>query len=295
MKIILGIPSASGKIDFRLTNSLCTWYQDHLVNWIEGMPRDKQPPFYVQFHHVIAAKEHTERAHTTLFKKAFYDYCADWLVITGDDQWGARIDEFSRIVAMCAEGDKRKAAIIGAPVALSRGGGGYNIQKRRNELFGVDLTGEDLVFPVDRIGSGFTGYSCNWFKSKWSTPNEQDWWYSPFSLELAKDGTTKSFSSLGLDYRICDIVKEKGGKIFCDRRVAISHDRTYDQADEFGLYRYTTYNDQRQLINEYRNRFTPPNYTHTEKKENGNDNEIAKSGNDSKGLSHRNDCGHKPS
>jgi hypothetical protein len=252
MRILLGIPTATGGIDFRLANTLTQFYQDHFINWIEGLPRDQQPPFYVEFTHVIAAKEHTERAHTTLLKKAIYDYRADWLVICGADQWAARIDEFTRMVTMCAEGERHKAAIIGAPVALSRGGGGYNIQKERNKLFGVDLTSEDSVFAVDRIGSGFTAYSCNWFRAKWPTPNEQQWWLSPFTL----DPETGEFSSWGLDYRICDLVKAKGGKIFCDRRVAISHERTYDQADEFGLYRFDDYNGTLSLTKEYRDRFT---------------------------------------
>jgi len=260
MRVILGIPCYQSKIHFRLAKTLELFQTSYLTEFVEGCGHKN--PFHVQYISIFSSDVDVNKQHYQLMFDAMYTFKADWLIIMGSDQWATRQNEFSHVVEMLAVGDKHKAAIIGAPVPLSAGGGGYNIQVVKDEPFGHGIP-PNKVFDVDRIGSGFAAYSCNWFRARWPECTPEEPWFQSFPKW--KDTKTR-VDRYGLDYYICDKVREKGGLILCDSRVAISHERTFDCSDTFGEYIYNKFGE-RQLTNDYQGAFQPPEYRNQQTQE----------------------------
>jgi hypothetical protein len=137
-----------------------------------------------------------------------------WLLTSDADTYHMKPGD---IAGMLAEGVKRDAAVIAAPVRM-RNRGGFNLAK-------VDAEGEEHPYAedefkgktleVDQIGTGFMAINCEWVKRCMPEP-----WFEMHqvpSTDLSPPGWN------GEDYHFCRGVKARGGLILADGRFEPTH------------------------------------------------------------------------
>lgn len=138
---------------------------------------------------------------------------SEWCLMTDADTCCTHADQIYR---MLDEGNRRRAAVIGAPVKM-RGRPGFNVQVQTADHVLRYLTPEELagkVLPVTHIGTALFAIRCGWIV--------RNWWPGPWfqtTQILDENGPQK----LGEDFTFCRAVARRGGLVLADGRVSTDH------------------------------------------------------------------------
>lgn len=144
---------------------------------------------------------------------------ADWLLMCDADTYHPIAPA---IWEMLATGEKRGAAVIGAPVKM-RKRDGYNVS--RGDDFALVPPDEfrNAVIEVDRIGTAFTAINLKWIAEHWGDAPWFQFIYKPAGATV---------DVLGEDYAFCGGVKQRGGLILADGRFEPVH---VEATNEMGM------------------------------------------------------------
>lgn len=156
-----------------------------------------------------------DKARNILIAKS-RDAKADWLLMCDADTYYPLPQA---IWEMIAEGHKRGAAVIGAPVKM-RKREGYNVSRGDSFALVPEAEWRKQVVEVDRIGTAFTAINIPWLVQHW----ENSPWFRFEHIEGPQPET------VGEDYAFCAGVKKRGGRIYADGRFEPVHVSATDEA-----------------------------------------------------------------
>jgi hypothetical protein len=158
-----------------------------------------------------------DKARNLLVAKARDAKC-DWLLMCDADTY---YPIPQAIFQMIHEGDRRQAAVIGAPVKM-RKRPGYNVSRGEKFALVPEEEWRKQVIAVDRIGTAFTAVNMHWLGDKWP--------HSPWFKFEHLEGLVPE--TVGEDYWFCGGVKQRGGTILADGRFEPVH---VEASNEAGL------------------------------------------------------------
>lgn len=152
-----------------------------------------------------------DKARNLLIAQALTMRC-DWILQCDADTYYTNPVHIAR---MLADGEARRAAVIGAAVRM---------RKREAELFNVahapafepltrEQLGTETVIEVDRIGGAFTAINLGWLRDHWQ---DSPW----FMVQHAEGPMPKT---VGEDCWFSDGVRRRGGIILVDPRFEPVH------------------------------------------------------------------------
>lgn len=215
IRLAVGIPAYGGRV------SAGHMLQAGQLSWAwcrAGLPA----PYFI-----TVDSAGVDKARNILVAKA-RDANADWLLMCDADTYYPLPQA---IFEMVQEGQKRGAAVIGAPVKMRRRDG-YNVTRGKAfELIPKDEF-QGRVLDVDRIGSAFTAINLQWLKNEWSD--------SPWFVFEHKPGRTPE--CIGEDYWFCAGVRDRGGTILADGRFEPVHVEAVNEAGMLQALGVQTFN-----------------------------------------------------
>jgi hypothetical protein len=136
---------------------------------------------------------------------------ADWgLFVDADTVW----EDATAVERMILDGERRRAAVVAAPVRL-RGRGGYNARRVQAPQL-LDLPESEFrgrLVEADAVGTAFMAINLAWVREHWP---EQPWF---LFHQLPGPQPTK----LGEDITFCLRVRELGGTVLADGRLEPRH------------------------------------------------------------------------
>lgn len=184
--------------------------------------------------HAFVDSSSIDFCRNSLIHMALRTQPARWLLMCDADTYHYDARD---IVAMLADAEERRAAVMAAPVQLrewSNSAGAFNVARYeritsgtpgviridRREVYVPPAEIFDKVTEVDLIGTAFMLLSMDWIGKHW--PNGP--WFQ--SKQTMVDGTP---AWLGEDFRFCDEIKDRGGHIYCDGRFQPVHHGTISE------------------------------------------------------------------
>jgi len=154
---------------------------------------------------------------------------ADWCLFIDADTY---LPKPELVFGMMAEGLRRNAAVIAAPVQM-RGRDGFNVQVKNSDGSVRYLTEPEFrgqVIPVVHIGTAMMAIRCAWINDHWpwqaiQTGIDPAWFVTGQKIaEVATDKGPRVLPvKVGEDFAFCDGVLARGGSVLCDGRCAPAH------------------------------------------------------------------------
>lgn len=146
----------------------------------------------------------------------------DWVLMVDHDTFHAsKVDAIGDagvdVLQMIMDGERRDAALIGAPV---RGRQVDNpaicVQTRVGDAWRAVSLAEvqGRVLDVERIGAAFIAVNLTWLRTCWPNPP----WFA-----MTYNFTGRPRYQAGEDYFVCDGVRARGGTVLCDGRFVPEH------------------------------------------------------------------------
>ena len=137
----------------------------------------------------------------------------EWCLMVDSDTYHPRADWIYR---MLDEGNRRRAAVIAAPVKM-RNRPGYNVQIQTDggPARYLDVAEiKDTLVSVTHIGTALFAIRCGWIVRHWP---EGPW------FQTTQIVTARGPEKLGEDFGFCRGVAKRGGTVICDGRIEAAH------------------------------------------------------------------------